>query len=522
VREQELVVAQAHELRDGEMRRVKVGENEVLLARVEGVFYAVGAGCTHYGAPLDQGLLHGTRLICPWHHACFNLKTGAPLEPPALDGLPRYRVRLEGDAVLVSSQPEPTPQPPQSATKDPRRFVIVGGGAAGLSAALTLRREGFQGQLVMVSAEREAPYDRPNLSKEYLAGEAPPEWLPLRSSEFYTEPNLELRADCRVRKLLPEVRTLEFEDGSSLPYDRCLVATGGVPRRLEVPGSDWAGVFTLRSLADAGRLIAASEPGKRAVVIGASFIGMETAASLRERGLEVTVVAPERTPFEGVLGARVGQMFRQLHEEHGVRFRLGAKVLEIMGEGESRQVLLESGERLEAELVVVGIGVRPNTGFLTDLPLEKDGSVPVDAQLRVTPTLFAAGDIARFPNPQGGKPIRIEHWRVALQHGQIAALNMLDREVPYTGVPFFWTGQFGLQLRYVGHADSFDEVVYWGEPEGREFLAFYLQAGRLQAASGVGRDYELDVLEELFRLQALPSPEFLRAGPADLTPWLPS
>jgi NADPH-dependent 2,4-dienoyl-CoA reductase/sulfur reductase-like enzyme/nitrite reductase/ring-hydroxylating ferredoxin subunit len=522
VNKPEIAVANSDELRDGEMRRVKAGETEVLLARVDGAFYAVGAACTHYSAPLEKGLLHGTRLLCPWHHACFDLRTGAALEPPALDGLPCYKVRLEGQAVLVSTEPEPAPQPPRPRAEDQRRLVIVGGGAAGLSAALTLRREGFGGQIVMVTPEGEAPYDRPNLSKEYLAGEAPPEWLPLRPPEFYAEHGIELMTGCRVRKLLPEVRTLEFEDGSFLSYDACLVATGGVPRRLEVPGADLEGVFTLRNLQDARRLIAAAEGAKHAVVIGASFIGMETAASLRERGLGVTVVAPEQVPFEKVLGARVGQMFRRLHEEHGVGFRLGAKVLELAGEDRVREVVLESGERLGADLVIVGVGVRPATDFIADLPLGEDGSVSVDAWLRATPTLFAAGDIARFPDPQGLEPIRVEHWRLALQHGKVAALNLLGRDVPYAGVPFFWTGQFGLQLRYVGHAEGFDEVVYWGEPERREFLAFYLQGGVLRAASGLKRDREIDVLEELLRLNAAPSAEVLRAGPTDLTQFLPA
>jgi len=511
VNEREIAVAKADELQDGEMRRVKAGETEVLLARVEGQFYAVGADCTHYGAPLERGLLHGTRLLCPWHHACFDLRGGSLLEPPALDALPCYKVRLEGDQIMVSTQSEPTLQPVGTG-EDSRRFVIVGGGAAGLMAALTLRQEGFAGQLVMVTPEADAPYDRPNLSKEYLQGKAPPEWLPLRGPEFYEENRVELMTGCRVRRLLPEVRTLEFEDGSFLTYDACLIATGGIPRTLQVPGAHLGGVFTLRSLGDSKALAATAERAKRAVVVGASFIGMETAASLRERGLEVTVVAPERVPFEKVLGERVGEMFRSLHEEKGVSFRLGAKVLEFAGDGGVREVLLESGERLKADLVVVGVGVRPATEFIADLPLDENRSVPVDAHLKAAEALYAAGDIARFPDPQTGEAIRVEHWRLALQHGKIAALNMLGQDVPYQGVPFFWTGQFGLQLRYVGHADSFDEVVYWGEPEARDFLAFYLQKGILKAASGLKRDKEMDVLEELLRLKSAPSAEVLRAG----------
>lgn len=517
VSEQEIAVAKLDELQDGEMRRVRAGETEVLLARVDGRFYAVGADCTHHGAPLEKGLLHGTRLLCPWHHACFDLRNGAMLEPPALDGLPCYKVRLRGDQVMVGSQPEPAPEPAVSNTGDSRRFVIVGGGAAGLMAAMRLRREGFAGRIVMVSPESDPPYDRPNLSKEYLEGKAPPEWLPLRGPEFYAGHKVELMTGCRVKQLLPEVRTLEFEDGSFLTYDACLLATGGVARRLEVPGADLKGVFTLRSLADSRAIIAASEKAERAVVVGASFIGMETAASLRDRGLGVTVAAPDKVPFERILGERVGEMFRALHEEMGVSFRLGAKVLEFAGDGKVQEVVLESGERLQADLVVMGVGVRPATDFIADLALGENRSVPVDAHLKAAEFLYAAGDIARFPDPQTGEPTRVEHWRLALQHGHTAALNMLGQDAPYAGVPFFWTGQFGLQLRYVGHADGFDEVLYWGEPERREFIAFYLQKGVLKAASGLKRDKEMDVLEELLRLKSAPNAEVLRSGPTDLT-----
>lgn len=513
-------------LQEGQMQAVEVGQTQVLLVRVEGELRAFQAHCPHHGAPLAEGVLSGTRLVCPWHHACFDLREGTLLEPPALDSLTRYRVRLEGETAWIDPAPQEPPSPAPPAGSDPRTLVIVGGGAAGQAAAEELRRQGFAGRVVLVSVEAELPYDRPHLSKEFLAEgieaeaqphshggsepahshqEEPPAEggghphphghgsLALREEGFYLSLGLELKLGQPVTRLDAQTRQIELGSSEVLFYDAALLATGGVARRLEVPGADLVGVYTLRSLDDARRLVAGAGQAKQVVIIGAGFIGMEAAASLRAGGLEVTVVAPDPVPLKKVLGERVGRALQGLHENHGVRFRLGVKVTGLEGAGRVKAVGLEGGERLPADLVLVGIGIRPATGFVQNLALAPDGSLPVEASLRAAEGLWAAGDIARFPGPQSGEAIRVEHWRVAQQQGRLAARAMLGQAVRYQGVPFFWTEHFGLTLNYVGHAERWEQELFWGDPQGLDFVAFYAQAGRVLAVAGINRDRDLAV-----------------------------
>ena len=520
-KENERVVGHVGDLQDGEMKQVTVDGTDVLLVRVKGQYAAVGAACPHYGGPLVEGALHGTRLICPWHHACFNVTTGSLEEPPAMDALPRYAVRQDGDTVLVTVPVESTPTQAEPrgtdvSERDTRVFVILGGGAAGHAATETLRQEGFRGRIVLITREEQMPYDRPNLSKEYLAGTAEPEWLPLRDDAFYAEHAIEAWCGREVEHVDARRRMLRCTDGSSLSYDVLLLATGGTPRTLDVPGADLENVFSLRSLDDANRIIATCKDAHRAIVVGASFIGMEVAASLTERGLAVTVVAPGVVPFEKTLGERVGRMFQDLHMENGVDFRLNEKVVRIEGQGKVEAVVLASGEHIAAELVVVGLGVKPATHYLHGITLHDDGGVPVNACLKAAEGLFAAGDIAWFPDHRTGEVRRIEHWRVARQQGHAAALAMLGHEVPYMGIPFFWTTQFGLRLNYVGYARQWEDMLFWGDPTTRDFLAFYLREGKVIAAVGLNHDAELAALEELMRIERMPAPAALRDQRIDL------
>lgn len=516
----EATVARADELRNGEMRQVEVDGVEVLLARVGDRFYAVGAHCTHYGAPLAEGVLCGERIICPWHHACFNATTGEMEEPPALDALPRYDVRVEAGHVIVSLSEDAgdrrVARMSRRAPNDARLFVILGGGAAGYMAAQTLREDGFTGRILLISDDGHLPYDRPNLSKDYLAGNLGADALPLRSEEFFREHEIEIELNRKVARVEAANKIIRFSDGASLRYDALLVATGGEPRTLPVPGADLGNVFTLRSRDDAERIIASLGTARRAAVIGASFIGMETASSLAARGLSVTVVAPESVPFEHTLGAEIGALFQKLHEENGVRFRLGAKLARFEGQRRVEAVILESGERIEADLVIVGAGVKPATEFLEGVEKTKDGRVVVDNRLRAAEDLYAAGDIASFPDARTGERAHIEHWRTAMQQGRVAAHNMAGREAIYASVPFFWTQQFDLVLTYVGHATKWDEVIVQGSIEGRDFLAFYVRDGRALAVAGVNRDREMAAIEELMRLGRMPSAEELRGGQVDL------
>lgn len=494
-------------LQDGEMTRLELEDKPVVVARVEKDYFAFGGSCPHYGAPLNDGVLKGHELMCPWHHACFDLRSGARLEPPTLNDLARFPVRVENDSLYVTL-PHDNVREPQGGVDpaDGRTFVIVGGGAAGENAAEELRRQGYRGSIIILSAVPETPVDRPNLSKDYLAGKAQADWIPLRSRSWYAERDIELMLNTRVTSVDSKARSVQTEDGETFHYDKLLLATGGLPRNLtNVPGHDLAGVFLLRSLEDADAIIAAAQPGLRAVVVGASFIGMEVSASLRARNVEVTVVGPESVPFENQFGAAVGEMFRRAHEENGVVFRLGSGVRQFNGEkGQVNGAQLTSGEVLPANLVVLGVGVRPATDFLQDSGLamdEKDRSVLVNAHLQTSDAnIYAAGDIARYDDG-GGNRKRIEHWRLAQQHGMIAARNMLKggSDSVQRHVPFFWTNQAGISLRYVGNAQKFDDVVFRGKAADRQFIAFYVVDGKLQAAAGVKHDRDLDALEFILR-----------------------
>jgi NADPH-dependent 2,4-dienoyl-CoA reductase/sulfur reductase-like enzyme/nitrite reductase/ring-hydroxylating ferredoxin subunit len=518
--QREYAVAKTGDLADGEMRQVEAGETAVLLVRVAGEYHALGATCTHFGAKLADGVLSGDRLVCPWHKACFRVPDGRVQEPPALNDLPRFALRVDGDTILVTVPDDaPKERVPAMATPDPtadpRTFVIVGAGAAGNAAAEALRQVGYRGRVVMIGLEDRPPYDRTKLSKQYLGGQQGADKLPLRDPAFYGEHGIERRV-AEVAAIDTAARRVAFADGSSLAYHALLMATGGRPRNLDVPGADLGNVFTLRTPDDATGIIAAAGEGARAVVVGDSFIGMETAASLTQRGCRVTVVGRGPVPFAKTLGEPVGGVFRRLHESKGVAFRLEAEVARFEGDGAVRAAVLEDGARLEADLVVVGIGVEPATGILRGIEFAEDGGVPVDAHLRAADGLWAAGDIAAFPDPISGERVRIEHWRVAEQHGRIAALNMAGRPTPYQAPPYFWTNEFGTRLDYAGHAEGWDELIVDGDLDAPSFVAYYVQGGRIVAASGVKRDRDLAALLELMRLDATPSPDEVRGGDLDL------
>jgi NADPH-dependent 2,4-dienoyl-CoA reductase/sulfur reductase-like enzyme/nitrite reductase/ring-hydroxylating ferredoxin subunit len=516
----EFSVASVDDLKDGEMKEVAAGDTKVLLARVGGYYHAVSPACPHYGAPLVEGALCNDRVVCPWHHACFNVTTGDLEEPPALDALAHYNVSVEEGRVFVSVPEEARDRrtPPMAGRdlNDDRTFVIIGGGAAGYAAAQALREDGYACRILMFTREDRTPYDRPNLSKDYLHGHAEPEWMPLRADEFFAEHGIEVALGKDVTRVDAASRMISFGGGTSQTYDALLVATGGAPRNLPVPGSDLEGVFVLRSFADTNAIIEAARRSSSAVVVGASFIGMEAAYSLTERGLRVTVVAPDSVPFEKTLGPEVGELFRRLHESHGVGFKLGATVSQVEGEGKVERVVLDSGESLAADMVVAGVGVRPATGFLEGVPLASDGGVIVDSHLRAADGLYAAGDIASFPEPRTGRRARIEHWRTAQQQGRVAAHNMAGKEVEYDGVPFFWTRQFDAGLVYVGHAERWDEIIYVGDVSAHDFLAYYVEGNRVLAVAGMNRDRDMVAVEELMRLDRMPSPDELRGGQVNI------
>ncbi|PPS39574.1 apoptosis inducing factor family protein [Chroococcidiopsis sp. TS-821] len=519
---QDAIVAQVKDLQNGEMKQVSVGDTDILLARVNDQFHAIGAYCTHYKAPLVEGVLSGDRVICPWHNACFNLVTGDLQEPPGLDAQPCYAVRIDGENV-IASVPDSAPQQrtPTMVKYDPevdrRTFVVLGAGAAGSAAVEALRQAGFAGRIVMVTYEDKLPYDRTWLSKDYFNGKVSRDEMPLRSQQFYDEHDIEVLLNKRVTHIDATTKTITFADDDTMTYDSLLLATGGKPRQLEVEGADLENIFTLRSFADTEKILQAAEKASCAVAIGSSFIGMEAAAGLAQKGLQVTVVSPSSVPFEKILGQEIGKLFQQVHEEQGVKFLLGTKAQKFEGNGKVEAVILENGDRLATDLVIVGVGVQPATEFLEGVELhEKDRSVIVDEYLCAADGLYAAGDIARYPDWRTGEPTRVEHWRLAAQHGRIAAYNMAGKAVKFAGVPVFWTMQFQFPLRYVGHATDWDEIIFDGSLPERKFIAFYVKDERVLAAAGSQRDTEMAAIYELMRLDRMPTATELRGGKIDL------
>jgi 3-phenylpropionate/trans-cinnamate dioxygenase ferredoxin reductase subunit len=471
------------------------GEPALLVRLEDGELAAVAAHCTHYGGPLAEGLVVGDTVRCPWHHACFSLRTGAMLRPPALDDLKRWRVEQRGGRAFVSEELPGEPPPALTGAALPESVVVIGGGAAGNAAVETLRREGYRGPVTMLSADSALPCDRPNLSKDYLAGNAEPEWIPLRPADFYAGHDIEVRLDTRVAAIDAAARTVTLADGETVRYGALLLATGAEPVRLTIPGADLPHVHVLRTLADCDALIAALGSARRAVVVGASFIGMEVAASLRQRGLAVDVVAPGEVPMARVLGPALGEMVRSLHQSHGVSFHLGAKATAITRD----RVTLTTGETIEADLVVTGIGVRPDVALAEAAGLAVDRGVVVDAFLQTSaPGIWAAGDIARWPDARTGEAIRVEHWVVAERQGMTAARNILGRRERFDAAPFFWTRQYDVGIDYVGHAEHWEREAVEGDPASHDCVVGYWQGDERLAVATVGRERESLLAEAAF------------------------
>lgn len=453
---------------------------------------AIGAQCTHYGGPLAEGLLVDDTVRCPWHHACFSLETGEALRAPALNPVPTVAVDVREGRAIATREIEPadgaTPLPDRTAAQGaPAAVVIVGGGAAGNAAAEMLRRDGYTGRVTLITADESLPYDRPNLSKDYLAGNAPAEWIPLRSPGFYAKHQIDVIAEVRATAVDAGARKVSLADGRQIAFDRLLLATGADPVRLTMPGGDLPHVHYLRTLTDSNRIVEAAKAARSVVVMGASFIGLEVAAALRTRGLEVHVVAPEAQPLEKVMGPEIGAFVRSLHEKRGVVFHLGQSASSV----EASSVTLKSGERIAADLVVIGVGVRPALELAEAAGLAMDRGVSVNEFLETSaPGIFAAGDIARWPDPHTGSAIRVEHWVVAERQGQTAARNMLGRKEKFEAVPFFWSAHYDTTITYVGHAEQWTALTIDGELSRGDATVTMKSAGKTLAVITVGRDRE--------------------------------
>jgi NADPH-dependent 2,4-dienoyl-CoA reductase/sulfur reductase-like enzyme/nitrite reductase/ring-hydroxylating ferredoxin subunit len=462
-----------------------VGEHDVLLVRSGADVFAVGAQCTHYSGPLAEGLVVDQTIRCPWHHASFDLRTGEALRAPAMQSISCWAVERSEHKIFVRELLAQPKQIPSEKRTDPERIVIIGGGAAAFAAASKLRRSEYQNSIVMLSEDAAPPIDRPNLSKDYLAGSASEDWLPLGSDTFYADNDIDLRLRTRVDAIDPSSREVVTASGTTVAFDRLLLATGAEPNVLSIPGADLPHVFTLRSLADSRAIIQAALPARKAIVVGAGFIGLEMAASLRARNIEVHVVAPDKRPMERILGAQMADFLRLLHEEHGVIFHLEDTPVRI----DANAMTTKRGAVIEADLIVVGIGVHPRTRLAENAGLTIDRGVLVDAFLETsTKGIFAAGDVARWPNRRCGERVRVEHWVVAERMGQTAALNMLGHNREFDAVPFFWSQHYDVPINYVGHAERWDTLDIEGNIARKDCLLRFKREGHLVAVASIFRD----------------------------------
>ena len=469
------------------MTQVEDGDAAVLFVRDEHGLRAFQAKCPHYGAPLAKGEICGHTLYCPWHKAAFDIGDGALVQPPALKGLDQYPIRTEGESVVATLEPMARARP-GARTHDARTFVIVGTGAAAVAAATTLRDEGFGGRLVMVGREAGQPYDRTKLSKTFLAKKTDPAAM-LLEQDFYAQVGAEFVAS-EAESIDVATRRVTLADGTVLTPDALLVATGSRAVVPPFPGRELGNVFTLRSLADAEAISAAAETAKTLVVIGGGFIGLEAAAFLTKRGLAATVVSPEPLPLAARMGDDVAHALKVHHEGAGVRFVHG-EVATIEGGAHVTQVRLEGGDTLPADMVLIGAGAAPMTEAITGIAKRDDGGIAVGEDLTCAPGVWLAGDIAAFPEPRCGSTARIEHWRLAQQHGIHAARGMLGRSEPFHDAPFFWSNQGDKRLDYGGYASDWDEVVTRGDPAKLDFISYYVKGGKALAASAIGQNPQM-------------------------------
>jgi len=472
-------------LREGTLLGHVAGK-QVLLAHVDDELFAVDARCTHYGAPLSKGLVVGDTIRCPWHHACFSLRSGEALGAPAFSPLGRWEVERYDGSVFVHRRAIKQPGADAVLGDEPRDVVIVGGGAAGFACAEMLRRRGYSGRLTLISQDAEAPYDRPNVSKDYLAGTAPDDWMPLGSGSFYSEKDIHLRLATGVTAIDLAARTVSASDGVTLNFDRLLLATGAEPVRPPIPGASQPHVFTLRSMADSRAIMARAAAARRAVVLGSGFIGLEVAAALRGRGLEVHVVSLEQRSLERIVGPQLGEFIQRLHESNGVVFHLRSSLVEISRD----HVVLDNGDELAADLVVLGAGVKPRSALAEAAGLATTDGILTDEYLETdVPGVYVAGDAVRWRDVDG-RSRRVEHWVVAQRQGQLVAENMLGGRKPFSAVPFFWSTHYDVTIRYVGHAAGWDEAIVEGDMEARDCAVIYRRGGMLQAVATIGRDLQ--------------------------------
>lgn len=520
-------------IHEGEMREVQLGSDPkdiVIISKIDGKYYCVQSKCPHVGAPLIKGLLFNDKLICPFHSAAFNITTGYPESGPVFNGLDKYDVAEKDGKVTIFINKSKKVNVSQTMsmskydpTKDKRKYAIVGAGPAALSCAETLRQSGFEGEIVLIGEEQALPYDRTNLSK-MIFGASLSKFL-LRKQEFYSEHGISVLTNSKVAHIDYEANTLYTRDFQRVSFDKLLIATGGSPRKPNVPGINLENVLVLRSIQDQTRLQSLlqskEQPIKNIVVIGASFIGMETASAIKKElkeNVNITVVDIFKAPFERVLGAEVGNALADMHKSNGIEFLLEKGLKSLNGLQKVQSATLSDGTDLPADLVILGTGISPNVALAKGkLQInEKNGGIETDVYLKTNRNnVFAAGDVASFPYWPTAERVRIEHYNEAIYQGSIAAFNMLGKQVPVSEIPFFWTRQWDKSLQYTGFATNYDEVHVEGDLKALKFAAYYIKGDQVLAVASMNQLNLVQLFNEAMKLNLMPKASEIKAGKFD-------
>jgi len=514
----------------GGMKSYKQDDDSIILiTRDEDKFSAFDGKCPHAGADLGSGLRCGNRVVCPWHHASFDSQEGTLLEPLAIEGLTRYELADDGDSVTVTTSAKINKSIENDKLTD-THTIIVGGGGAGFMTADQLRKTGYGGKITIISADETAPYNRPLLSKAFLAGKMDADKLLLGGADWASKNNITLRLNQTVSEVLPNERTIviENDNGQSEQQtaDFLVVATGAQPKIPPFKGAELDGVYTLRSMDDA-KLIKAASHDQRVVIVGTGFIGMEVASALAQAGTtaSITVIGQGNRVMGNIVSETVSNALIKLHEENGIRFVFDASVTEIVKLEQADDsennfsrvsgIKLANGESIDADIVILGTGVAPRTQLFEEVNAP-DG-VQVDSHLQLRDGVYALGDIAKATNQMGR--LRIEHWRVALQHGLVTAAAIMNDDTVDSleaRIPFFWTMQYGKSLRYSGHAETPEHNILFGTPDTLDYIEYYFADDgddtRASAASTLGRDKELVAFSELLRRGHAPTRAQIHAG----------